>query len=621
MSRFATPFEHLARAARFRAVWLGAPILLYLWTLTGPFVFDDPNLILKTEQYVNGESDRLDLFRFATTDQAWQAMRDRGTFPWWAPESRRIDFFRPLAEWSFYLDMLLFGRNPTAHRLVSLVWFALALFCMHRLFAVAGRDETRAGVATLLFGISQTATKPVTFISNRSDLLVLVGVTTAAWAYWKLAQLREQTPNTAGVDYVPDSTDRSQYRNARWLIVLAPLGFAFALLSKEVAVAFAIVIVCHQWFVRKRRPPLGASRARAAVTAIILLLAVAYLIYYAATRLVPFESTNTVNDGLISTITRAPKAMLLFLSVWTLGFPISILFQATPGQVAAVMVIGALGTILTLWHLRRTMRGDPAALFFGIWAIAFLLPALLAAPETRAICVATVGWAYLLAELLVPKEAGRPPPPLWLRHWLLAANGAVSIACAIGAVLFTNAAEQRARQAVNEYVRGLDTPLRDGDTLIVAEAQSPIEFVCAGDRLEFLTGRRNLAFSCLTVPGTNADLKRRDPHSLLMTTTKGSLLDSPMHRLTLGPDWRPAIGHTFQLSRFTAEIVGVTDDGRVTVMAFRFKEPLASPSLHFWPPSLAAIARGDAPDNPRKNSEAHAGTGSKQAASGTRRLE
>ncbi|MFH1420107.1 MAG: hypothetical protein ABII12_17685 [Planctomycetota bacterium] len=588
MSLSAKPFQHLANAARFRAVWLGIPILLYLWTVTAPFVFDDLNLILKTEQYVNGESDRLDLFRFATTDQAWQEMRDRGTYPWWAPESKRIDFFRPLAEWSFYFDMLLFGRNPIGHRLVSMAWFVLALICMHRLFAVAGRDKTRAGVATLLFGISQTATQPVTFISNRSDLLVLVGATTAAWAYWKTTQTQADAFAVNG---------RGQRRNTQWLIVLVALGFTFALLSKEVAVAFAIVIVCHQWLVRKRRSSLGATRARATITAIVLLLTVAYLIYYTATRLMPFESANTVGDDLIPAAVRAPKALFLFLSVWTIGFPISLLFQATPAQVAAVVVIGALATLLTLWHLRRSMRGDPAAAFFGIWAIAFLLPALMAASETRAICLATVGWSYLLAGLLVPSEAGRPSAPLWVRHWLFVANGAVSIACAVGAVLFTNAAEQRARRAVNTYVRELDTPLRDGDTLIVAEARSPIEFVCAGDRLEFMTGRRNVAFSCLTVPGTNADFERRDPHSLLMTVTKGSLLDSPMHHLTLGADWRPTLGHTFRLSRFTAEIVDVTDDDRVTALAFRFEEPLASPRLHFWPSTLAAIARDNAPAN------------------------
>ena len=64
---------------------------------------------------------------------------------------------------------------------MSMAWFALALVCVRRLFLTAsGGDETLSCMATFLFGISQTVAQPVSFISNRSDLMVIVGASLAA---------------------------------------------------------------------------------------------------------------------------------------------------------------------------------------------------------------------------------------------------------------------------------------------------------------------------------------------------------------------------------------------------------------------------------------------------------
>ena len=154
-------------------------MLLYSWSVTGPFAFDDLHLLLKAERYLRGESARPDLFRFADSPAAWQALRDRGTVPWWFPADQRVAFFRPLAEWSFTLDVAIFGRAAVGHRLVSLFWFAVALWAVQRLFCAAGATPARAGAATLLLGVSQTLAQPATFICNRSDLLVIVGTALA----------------------------------------------------------------------------------------------------------------------------------------------------------------------------------------------------------------------------------------------------------------------------------------------------------------------------------------------------------------------------------------------------------------------------------------------------------
>ncbi len=563
----ARPFQWLRQAAQHRLFWMGVPLLLYLPTVTGPFAFDDLLLVLRAERYAAGESESLGLFRFAPSDAAWQDLRDRGTFPWWAPTHLRIDFFRPLAEWSFYLDMLLFGRNTVGHRLVSLLWFAAALACLHRLYATASGDGARAGVAAFFFGISQTVTQPVTFICNRSDLIVVAGTALAARAYWSV---------TVG----------SRSRHA----ISAGVGFAGALLSKEIAVGLAGVVFVDALLLRRGQGPPADPRSQRPVASVIVLSAAAYLAWLAVTR--PWHLGLGGDNDLsnISILAQAPRAIALYLATWTIGFPISLLFQAGIGPVLAVGAAGVMGTALLVPSLLRLARTDRAAVFFILWALVFLAIALLTFTETRALCVASVGWDYILAGLLTP-TSNKQAAPIWLRHWLLATSGTVSLCCAVGTVVMQTKLESQLREQVRTYVESCKPPLSSGDLLVVAEASTGLELLFTPERLEFMTGLRNVAVAFLTLPGGNAQVAREDDHTLVLNAAGDDLLDRRLFRLSLGQDSGRRVGRTFEARRLTAEIRAVDDDNRITSLAFRFADALDSSRLHFYPPSVAAVAR------------------------------
>lgn len=566
MSFFELPFHWYRRASPYRIFWLGLPILMYGWTVTGPFLSDDLNLVLKAERYIRGESDHLELYRFAKSDADWQQMRDRGICPWWVPPTGRLDFFRPVSELSFYLDVLLFGRNPLGYRLDSLAVFIIALLCIHRLFMKVGGDTVRAGAATFFFGISQTVTPPTTWMCNRQDLLVVIGTTLAATAYWQVCR-------------------RPQARH----VFIAVAAFAFALLCKEVAVALAGVICLHELYVRVRpRTDARPGRRLAGVVALLLLLQVGcYFAYYVYSRPWAFDLSGA--DGSPTQLgSRLPLSLLLYSAVWTIGFPIDVLHAATEAQVFAVT--GAAGALMlvTIFYLRRSLRGDPAAMFFILWAVLFILPGLRSlTASTRTLCTATLGWSYLVASLIAPSRAELTCAPLWFRQWLNAAMGIVSVGCAIGTVLYMNFAELKARERIQKTVASLSTPIQDGDAIIFDRAGSSFEMMCAGDRLEFLTGRRRVSVAFLLAPGVQASLLPEDDHTILAQAESSSLFDSLMHRLTLGPKWRPSVGKRFELSLFTAEITKTDNRGRVQAVRFRFHEPLISPRLHFDPPHLA----------------------------------
>ena len=557
-----------------RAFWLGGPLLLYAWTLTGPFLADDLNLLLRTEHYIKGESQSgiLDLYRFAKSDEDWQVLRDRGVVPWWLPPTGRLDFFRPVTDLAFYLDVRLFGRHVLGYRLDSLLVFAIALLCVHWLFVTASGDPVRAGVATFFFGISQTVTPPVTWMCNRQDLLVVIGVTLAAAAYWS-----------------------AWNRPRKRLALLAVLALIFALLSKEMAVSLALVVAMHELILRRKRAARWERPLPGAIAALLVLVTVCYLGYYVYSR--PWALGFGGGDGLPNQIrTRLGVAFPLYAAVWTIGFPVDILLEAPTWAIYAVATLGAAMALLVARYLRKSMRHDRAALFFLLWAVFFMLPGLRAlSTSTRTLCVPTVGWVYLLAGLILPSREENLVTPRLLRHWLFAANGTVSIGCAIGTVLFMNHTELSSRHRLTEAISHLDAPLRDGDALILAKAKSAIDMVCGGDRLEYLTGLRNVSVAYLLTPQTHADhVEREDGHTLLLSSSHGSLFGSSLHRLMLGPDWKPHVGRTFRLRDFTATIAQVDRSDRVTALRLRFNDPLTSPRLHFSPSTLQAVARGPA---------------------------
>ncbi len=580
MSRLLLPFEWLRAGGRRRLVWLGVPILLYAWSVAGPFAFDDLHLLLKAERYLRGESNRPDLFRFAASPEEWQTLRDRGAVPWWFPATQRVDFLRPLAEWSFTLDVMLFGRGVVGHRLVSLCWFALALLGVNHLFRTAGAAPARAGAATLLVGCSQTLAQPVTFICNRSDLLVIVGVSVAAAAYWRMLQ-----PQASG------SGEGGAWRSR--LGILAVAAYAMALASKEMALGLCVVVLLHEAVRHWRRRPVAGGRGPLLLAAGLALTAAAYAAYYIASRAWLLGADDGAAEAGISRVAvfaRAPTALPLYLSVWTVGFPINVLPWAGPGAVAGVIIASLLLVACLLRPVARLVRADPAAGFFLLWAVVFMGIGLFTVAEVRVLSVATVGWAYLVSGLLLPSPDARPVS-LWLRHWLLTAGTTVSLCCAVTMVALQNHFEREAQSAMNDYLRGLPAPLADGDTLVVAEPRSGLELLWAGDRLAFLSGQRGAALVFLTAPGAAAEFERLDDRTLIASTASGDLLGTAMYDRPLGLERLRRVGSRFEHRDFTAEILAADGVDSVRSIAFRFKQPVASPSLRFFPPDLVDPAR------------------------------
>jgi hypothetical protein len=221
--RAATTVTHrggLTAAVDRLAQWLGSferlgvrhavmvlAVTLCLPTLGTGLALDDYVLLSRMTQPATTDwagSAPFDLFRWLDPAHNTTLIDGQG-MPWWTFEGARCAFFRPLASLSHYLDYRLFGRDPLAMHVHSLLWFALLLWLASKAYAEFLGQPWVAGVSLAMFAFDSAHGVPVCWISNRNALMAgalgiaaihchhrarrdhSFGFACAAWLYFALA--------------------------------------------------------------------------------------------------------------------------------------------------------------------------------------------------------------------------------------------------------------------------------------------------------------------------------------------------------------------------------------------------------------------------------------------------
>lgn len=148
-------------------------------------------------------------------------------------------FYRPLIVWTLALDWQLGGGQAAWFHVMNVAWH-LGVCALVFWFALRrGQSGPRAAVVTALFGVMPRLTESVTWIVGRTDVIATFFVLLAA-------AVLEQ--------------DR------RWLRRLSAVLLLLALLSKEVALVGALLLLGAE-LRRKQRDPVVLSGAALAVVA------------------------------------------------------------------------------------------------------------------------------------------------------------------------------------------------------------------------------------------------------------------------------------------------------------------------------------------------------------------
>lgn len=362
--RILTPFFAGKRAL---GVLIALGVVVFLPAITAPFFLDDFLHVAMVEGEFPGRRSAFDFYDFVADDNRAE-MLERGLLPWWTHPALRIRFFRPLASVLVWFDHALFGHHALPMHLHSVLWWALAVLVVHRLFAQTFARRTSL-IATAVFALAPCHWLPLAWLANRETLLAI-------------------TFGVSGLLVVRRP-------------LLAALAFALALAGGgEYALAFGGYVLA--WSLVSRDVP---RASRAAALASFAVPAATYLAV--RTRL----GYGAVGSGFYTDPLREPlsfaskvpwRGVVLLVESW-LTFDAS---SFTPGSQRWLLVVLLLGAaLLCVPPLVRAVRAlEPARKTKATWlvlgSVLSLSPVLAVVPAMRLLGICTIGVALAVALVL-----------------------------------------------------------------------------------------------------------------------------------------------------------------------------------------------------------------------------
>ena len=297
--------------------------LAYANSLAGGFHYDDVHSLVSNPSI----RDLSQVPRYFRDPTAFSADPDKA-------------MYRPLVVVSYAVNYALGGDRPYGYHVLNLGLHLAAVLLVWQVALALGATPAGALAAGLLFGLHPLATEPVNYVSSRSESLAAVGLLAAF---------------------------RSGLAAGRGATAISWVCFAAALLAKEVAIVFPVLLFLHdRWqsgrpFRWQRHAPYWA-------------IAAAYLLVLLATRFVA-QSWAAAPRSLWDQAWTQSKAMVYYLALLAMPVHLNVEHQFRvasapfePAVAAALLLLGSLAWLAT------RLRG-PAPRFWVAWSVVVLLPA------------------------------------------------------------------------------------------------------------------------------------------------------------------------------------------------------------------------------------------------------
>jgi protein O-mannosyl-transferase len=253
-------------------------------------------------------------------------------------------YYRPLVTLSFWLDQRLSRNDPHWFHLINLLLYALASAAVTLVLWELLHSGVWALLGGLLFAAHSSHVESVAFVSGRTDILLTLFVAIASFALL-----------------------RSFRKHNRWWWLVVPPAFALALLSKEAAVLFPLLVALAPLLVGVKYD----RRYWLLVLAAAGILA-GYLLLRAAAVPVPIPVERGV--GLWGRLAVVANTIGLYIKMFFWPFEHRAKYPASDAfLVPTQYLLFALLFIVSV-PLLALRRRFAATLWGYAWTIAFLLP-------------------------------------------------------------------------------------------------------------------------------------------------------------------------------------------------------------------------------------------------------
>jgi protein O-mannosyl-transferase len=374
-------------------VLVGVSLVVYANALRNGFVADDDLQILRN----NFVTDSHSLPEFFMTDA------------WGFAGSHLSNYYRPLQLLVYATEYAAYGNRAWAWHLVNVCVNAGAVAAAYFLL-LSLADWELAFWACLLFALHPMHVEAVVWVAALPDLICGLLVFLAMLAYHK-ARLRGG-------------------RGAWWLYSFSVFAFFAALLTKETALLFPLVLLCYEYFYR-RRPLLRLWEAWPSLVAFAGALTIYFALRWRALGAFTPSAAPYLRLSPAQLALAVPVALARYIGKLLLPLRFNFFYFTPPTVVFNRVSVGAAVLLALLVVAPFLLRARQPLLAFGVaWFLLILAPAL---------DINAVGENYFTERYLYIPSLGLAICAGWAWLWLLrkarAGSGRVAARGALGVVL------------------------------------------------------------------------------------------------------------------------------------------------------------------------------------------
>jgi tetratricopeptide (TPR) repeat protein len=343
-------FEH-KQQKRQEWLLLGGVLLVtafaFFNSLDGQFVYDDRLQVLRNPT-INELANIPRMF----VQSVWQFLNE-------ADKAAAGPYYRPLFNIALIINHALFGQHTFGWHLVSLLIHLAVVYLVYRLARQWTPGSETALAAALLFGLHPAHSESVAWIAALPDPLAAVFILSALLLYERHYHGERRSTAALGASIL--------------------LAFA-AMLSKEVAIMFAVFIFVRELLDRAPAQPIGAAMLRAAKRAApyVAVTALYIVLRYAVLGFLRQDEATSAHVSPFEVLITIPSVLLHYARLLFAPYPLAVVYGnkyiesiTDPRCWGAALAVAAI-LVAAAWPVRHSVAGRRALAF----TILFILPVL-----------------------------------------------------------------------------------------------------------------------------------------------------------------------------------------------------------------------------------------------------
>ncbi len=488
-----------------------------------------------------------------------QSMKDSGRLLWTASDTLHMSFWRPVSEFSHWLDYQLWPHSPALMHAHSLLWYAALILVLGNFYRLLDHNRTRGSLAIGLYAISGLHFYAIAWLAARNQLISTCFTVAALTCHhlWRTGK-------------------------GRHYAVLAGCLTMLGLASAEAAVATLAYLAAYEWALQPDR------RWRERVQALLpyLLIVVVWRLFYNHAGYGAMGSGSYIDPGSspsrfgLAVVLRLPALLLAELTGASAAIP---QFFSLNGKVAYALS-ATFAALLMAWVLHGMGLWRHALMrFYGMGTLLALVPICAIESNDRVLINAEIGMNGMLA-LLVYHLATKGRKASGVRQGIVRALAMLIVG--IHAVLFPIASTTGA------WVTKTLTPVSYMQPLSLPDAATTpdVHMIVVNPPLPGLlyyyptirsyAGMHNPASIQALATGLNQDLSLTvlDEHTIRLRS--GKAFQEPLMRDLTTTPFKP--GDTVRMGQVQVVVETINEQGAPTSARFRFERPLHDHSWAFY---------------------------------------